>query len=604
MADDFNKLAVLIEANTRSYENAMKRIEQKTGSAFANIERQSKRLDASFSRIGGSLGRIGAGLAAGLSIGGAVKFADAFTRIENSLKVAGLAGEEFANVQARLFDISQKNGTSFEALAGLYGKLSLAQSSLGVTSSELVGFTDTIGTALKVSGVSAEQASGALLQLSQALGSGTVRAEEFNSILEGAPAIAQAAAAGLKEAGGEVAVLRQLVAEGAVSSKVFFQAIEAGADMLKSRAAGATDTMSQAMTRLDNAMTLFVGNVDDATGGSEALAAAVNSLADGLVSTAQWFDTNTENLRYFIDLLKDGYRIMSSWPQWARDKIGISAALDKSIGTWGDGPIWNQPNGKQAGNAIKEMFGGRGDYSFLPDPRGAFVPGDPRLGNKPGSMPAAKNSGKPVSISSSSPSSAGEFKDVARAAEAATTSAADFSSAIEDVGAKTNATADALSSFASGFAQDMMQGTKATEALNGALNRLASQLLEKSLSAVIGGIFAGGVPGADPWAGLRSLPGRAMGGPVTGGKPYMVGERGPELFVPSTSGKISANGGASNIHVSVQNYSGAPVTTAGKGTQADPMRIIVGAVSRGFQDGKFNGDMASKFGVRPMVKNR
>lgn len=31
---------------------------------------------------------------------------------------------------------------------------------------------------------------------------------------------------------------------------------------------------------------------------------------------------------------------------------------------------------------------------------------------------------------------------------------------------------------------------------------------------------------------------RADGGPVTGGKPYIVGERGPELFVPSTSGKI------------------------------------------------------------------
>lgn len=37
------------------------------------------------------------------------------------------------------------------------------------------------------------------------------------------------------------------------------------------------------------------------------------------------------------------------------------------------------------------------------------------------------------------------------------------------------------------------------------------------------------------------LPGRATGGPVSGNSPYMVGERGPELFVPSVSGTIIPN---------------------------------------------------------------
>ncbi len=37
------------------------------------------------------------------------------------------------------------------------------------------------------------------------------------------------------------------------------------------------------------------------------------------------------------------------------------------------------------------------------------------------------------------------------------------------------------------------------------------------------------------------LPGRASGGPVTGNMPYMVGEKGPELFVPSSSGNIIPN---------------------------------------------------------------
>jgi hypothetical protein len=41
-----------------------------------------------------------------------------------------------------------------------------------------------------------------------------------------------------------------------------------------------------------------------------------------------------------------------------------------------------------------------------------------------------------------------------------------------------------------------------------------------------------------------SLTGRASGGPVAAGQPYIVGERGPELFVPGSSGKIIPSGGS------------------------------------------------------------
>ena len=43
---------------------------------------------------------------------------------------------------------------------------------------------------------------------------------------------------------------------------------------------------------------------------------------------------------------------------------------------------------------------------------------------------------------------------------------------------------------------------------------------------------------------ILGLPGRATGGLVSAGRGYLVGERGPELFVPSSAGKIEANGGS------------------------------------------------------------
>jgi len=41
---------------------------------------------------------------------------------------------------------------------------------------------------------------------------------------------------------------------------------------------------------------------------------------------------------------------------------------------------------------------------------------------------------------------------------------------------------------------------------------------------------------------IFSLPGRASGGPVSGGTPYLVGEQGPELFIQQGSGNIVPNG--------------------------------------------------------------
>jgi tape measure domain-containing protein len=40
----------------------------------------------------------------------------------------------------------------------------------------------------------------------------------------------------------------------------------------------------------------------------------------------------------------------------------------------------------------------------------------------------------------------------------------------------------------------------------------------------------------------QTYSGRALGGPVMGGTPYLVGESGPEMFVPNTTGSITRNG--------------------------------------------------------------
>ena len=86
---------------------------------------------------------------------------------------------------------------------------------------------------------------------------------------------------------------------------------------------------------------------------------------------------------------------------------------------------------------------------------------------------------------------------------------------------------------------------------------------------------------------------RALGGPVTAGSSYLVGERGPELFSPSQSGRILSNSRtmgalsmAPTINISVANSNASP-------------EDIAAAVARGLDDAL----MEAEAGVRALLND-
>ena len=79
-----------------------------------------------------------------------------------------------------------------------------------------------------------------------------------------------------------------------------------------------------------------------------------------------------------------------------------------------------------------------------------------------------------------------------------------------------------------------------------ALGEIASAAVSSGIGAVFGGGSGSGgllATGTKLLTGpALGLPGRATGGPVSPGSAYLVGERGPELFVPTSSGRIDPGG--------------------------------------------------------------
>lgn len=76
-----------------------------------------------------------------------------------------------------------------------------------------------------------------------------------------------------------------------------------------------------------------------------------------------------------------------------------------------------------------------------------------------------------------------------------------------------------------------------------AFKRMAKVILEELAKIALQRIFTQG------GGKLGFFGGRAAGGPVHAGGAYLVGERGPEMFVPRQSGEIVASGGVGAVNV-------------------------------------------------------
>jgi len=153
----------------------------------------------------------------------------------------------------------------------------------------------------------------------------------------------------------------------------------------------------------------------------------------------------------------------------------------------------------------------------------------------------------------------GEFKtadEIAAAADAATNGINKMGDAAEALKEKTKEIAAAFQDDVTGAIMSAVRGSETLgEAFGKVLNRLADQVMEVALNMALWGSAGGGGTGGLLGGLFKGIFGSAQGGTIGAGNPRMVGERGPELFVPHSSGQVIPNnrlgGGGTNITVNV-----------------------------------------------------
>jgi hypothetical protein len=146
-----------------------------------------------------------------------------------------------------------------------------------------------------------------------------------------------------------------------------------------------------------------------------------------------------------------------------------------------------------------------------------------------------------------------------RARDAARELGLTFSSAFEDAIIRGKKFSDVLKGIGQDIARIIARRT-ITEPLGNAISSALSGFSLDSIGSWLGGLF------------------RAEGGPVTAGQPYIVGERGPEWFVPRQSGTVLPNGmspGGTTINTSVA----IDARGADAGIEAR-LRVLAGQIAR------------------------
>lgn len=259
-----------------------------------NAQRDIERLDRSLldlgtrgdrtaRSMGSSMSSLATYMAGVLTVATAISKVDAYTSMQNRLKLVTASQKELNQATNDTFAIAQRTAQAWDGVVQVYQRFADNAKALGISQKQIASLTDTVSKSIAVSGASAASAEAALVQFGQALASGVLRGEEFNSISEQAPALLKAIATGL---GVNIGELRAMANQGKLTGEVVIKSLEKAKGSVDNLFSKTDFTIAQSFTQLNNATIKFVGEAGKANGAASLLSNSIRSLAENLDTIA------------------------------------------------------------------------------------------------------------------------------------------------------------------------------------------------------------------------------------------------------------------------------------------------------------------------------
>lgn len=512
MATDVERLAVLIEANTKSYERAMAKVRADTNAAMAKVERRfsesGKRLDSMFATVGRTLLGGGALVAAERLYTGFRSLVSSLGDIADAADRAGVSTEF---LQAVAFPVRQAGG-SFEDAAR-------AAARFGKEIGEANVQENYLSRLLEANGVALRDQSGQLRNSTELFG-------EYARLVANARTVqdAQNMVAG--------------VFGDRVGPKMLTTLQQIGTQGLPAFIAG----MKEAGHVIDDSLIRKADQIDDQW----------NALVDRMGNKFKSFIVDT--VREWETLISafTGEASVPAVDPEGRPRIVVQARRPTTNVRTGSGSakddLARQIEQMRKQIAVMEAETATIDLNAGARERARVVAVLETAAKEANTAAGRRNTEVTEQQRAKINEVADAYARAAQAAEDARNPLREFAREGANVQLRMQeAAVNGLTAFEDALL-DVISGTKsAKEAFADMAKSILADLIRIQIRASITGPLAAALGGGGgPLGFLGGLFGgaRAAGGPVSAGRAYLVGERGPEIVVPRAAGHVIPNGGA------------------------------------------------------------
>lgn len=262
-------ITVEMQAELSRWQSDMNKAVQINKRASDDIKKNLDGVQRSFAAL--------AGVGAGITVGSVLKIADEYQVLQQRIKTATKATQDYATVSKDLMKISNNTGAALKESVQLFQGLSRSARELNATNADMLKLTSTVEKLGVIGGSTSVEMAQGLRQFSQAMAMGQVHAEEWNSIMENIPEVGNRIAAGL---GLSVGQMKALMKEGKILSKDVFDSLLKQSSEIDREFAKMPVSMQRATQKFQNSISESIGTLDMQLGVTKSVAEALDFAAD------------------------------------------------------------------------------------------------------------------------------------------------------------------------------------------------------------------------------------------------------------------------------------------------------------------------------------
>ena len=248
------------------------------------LEKRSQALNTELTSVAKALGGLFAAVNLGQFAKDAITTADAYGQMAERIQMASKGSEEYELVQKRLLETANLTYRPLVEQQEMYIQTAAALRSLSYTTKDVLDITDSFSYLLTTNAASADKGRSAIDAYSKSIQTGKVEADAWTSIMSAMPTIVDAIAASTGKTASEI---RNLGVTGALSIADLNEGLRQTVETNKELASGMSATVKDAVTRLANTWSVYIGEANRAHKGTDQIVKLIDQVSSNLDSVVR-----------------------------------------------------------------------------------------------------------------------------------------------------------------------------------------------------------------------------------------------------------------------------------------------------------------------------